>query len=170
MIPVLLWLMATVDAGFIGYREAASRSALIDKRAWYRRAMLRGALFGQAAVIIAGIAIGASIRLSANAGQAIDRYLMAGQRMLIVFVPFALVVLATLAVRTIPSVDLRSITSVVVFGPLTLARPAVVVAGIAFAFYTAPSYALLPAFLLILTLMLGLERFIGLLRSLNWIE
>src|SRR5437667_1042693 len=65
MIPVLLWLMATVDAGFIGYREAASRSALIDKRAWYRRAMLRGALFGQAAVIIAGIAIGASIRICA---------------------------------------------------------------------------------------------------------
>jgi hypothetical protein len=54
MIPVFLWLLATIDSAFIGYREAAGRNALIDKKAYYRRALIRGALVGQIAVLIVG--------------------------------------------------------------------------------------------------------------------
>ncbi|MDQ3818024.1 MAG: hypothetical protein M3362_10060 [Acidobacteriota bacterium] len=64
MIALVLWALATVDAAFIGYREAAGRSALIDKRAYYRRAMIRGALFGQIAVGVAGAIIAVMFILS----------------------------------------------------------------------------------------------------------
>jgi hypothetical protein len=46
-----------------------------------------------------------------------------------VFGPIALVPLGLLAVRSVPSVDVRSIASTLVFGPLTLLRPLIVVAG-----------------------------------------
>ena len=64
MIPLLLWFLATVDAAFIGYREAAGRNALIDKRAYYRNAMLRGAALGQIAVLLAGSLISLVVILS----------------------------------------------------------------------------------------------------------
>jgi hypothetical protein len=35
MIAVLLWLLATIDAAFIGYRAAAGRNALINKKNYY---------------------------------------------------------------------------------------------------------------------------------------
>ena len=48
-----VYFLATLDSAFVGYREAAGRSALIRKGAYYARAMLRGALWGQAAVALA---------------------------------------------------------------------------------------------------------------------
>ena len=63
---LLLWLLATVESAFIGYRDAAGRSALIDKRHYYRRALLRGALMGQIAVAIAGTVALAMLATAAN--------------------------------------------------------------------------------------------------------
>src|ERR1044072_1308654 len=51
--------LATRDSAFVGYREAAGRSALIRKGAYYARAMLRGALWGQAAVALACVLLAA---------------------------------------------------------------------------------------------------------------
>ena len=70
MIPLFLWLLATIDSAFIGYREAAGRNALIDKRAYYRRALIRGALVGQVAVLIVG-AITAIMLVSSNDAAAL---------------------------------------------------------------------------------------------------
>src|SRR5262245_37195818 len=55
MIPFVLWLLATVDSAFIGYREAAGRNALIEKRSYFRHALIRGALMGQVVVLIVGV-------------------------------------------------------------------------------------------------------------------
>ncbi|MBI3650774.1 MAG: hypothetical protein HY231_06965 [Acidobacteria bacterium] len=165
MIPLLLWILATTDAAFIGYREAAGRSALINKQAYYRRAMLRGILLGQVAVGIVGMALTVSLLLSPEPVVLVDKLQKAGSRMVLVYLPYALVILLAFVLRAVPSVDLRSITSVVIFGPFTFIRPMVVVAGVAWGFWVVPSLTTLLLGVLILTLMLAMEWLIGRLRT-----
>jgi hypothetical protein len=165
MIPLTLWLLATFDAAFIGYREAAGRSALIDKRAYYRKAMVRGAFFGQLAVFGAAVFIGAAVLFSAEPGALIDELHRLGARLLTIYIPFALIILLAFALRSISSVDIKSITSTVIFGPFTLLRPAVAVAGVIYALIAAPKLIFILFGALILTLMLGLGRALGRLRA-----
>ncbi|MDQ3818025.1 MAG: hypothetical protein M3362_10065 [Acidobacteriota bacterium] len=61
--------------------------------------------------------------------------------------------------------DLRSITSVLVFGPFTLIRPAVVVGGVAWGVLSRPSFVTLLIGGVVLFLMLSLEWVIGRLRA-----
>jgi hypothetical protein len=153
-------MLATIDAAFTGYRAAAGRNALIDKRDYYRRAMLRGALYGQLAVAITGIVMLGLVLLSPEPAALLRELEQAGLRMLIVYVPYAAVIFLAFALRAVPSVDIRSITSVLIFGPFTLIRPVVALAGVLWAMLSAPRLATVLLGLLILTLMLGLERFL----------
>ena len=164
MVALSLWALATLDAALAGYREAAGRSALIDKRAYYRRAMLRGALFGQVAVGLVGSVVAVLLLTSQDPRGLFQGLERVGTRMLIVYVPYAVIILLTFVVRAAPSVDLRSITSVLIFGPFTLIRPAVVVAGVVWGFLAAPGLVTLLLCLLILSLMLSLEWVLGRLR------
>ena len=158
MIPFLLWLLATIDSAFIGYREAAGRNALIEKRAYYRRALLRGALFGQVAVLIVGAIVAVALATSSDPRALFTRFELVGARMLTVYIPYALILLITFCVRALPSVDIRSITSVLIFGPFTLIRPAVVLAGAAWGMMAAPNAATMVVVATIVVLMLGLDR------------
>ena len=161
MTPVLLYCLASLDAAFIGYRAAAGRNALIDKRGYYRRAMLRGLLFGQCAAALIAAAIGAYLLSASDPRALLQGLLAAGARMLWVYCPYAVMIGTAFAVRAVPSVDVRSMTSVLIFGPFVLLRPAVAAAGIGWAIAAAPRLetALLGA--LILLLMLSLERLMG---------
>lgn len=165
MIAVLLWLLATVDSAFIGYREAAGRNALIEKRAYYRRALIRGALFGQLAVLIVGVITAIVIVSSNNAGALFSSIELVGARMLTVYVPYALIILITFCIRALPSVDIRSITSVLIFGPFTFIRPLVVLAGAVWGIVAAPGPITIALVVLIVTLMLSLEAALAWLRS-----
>ena len=165
MIAVLLWLLATVDSAFIGYREAAGRNALIDKRAYFRHAIIRGALFGQLAVLIVGVTTAIVLVSVRDAGFLFSDLELIGARMLMVYVPYALILLITFCVRAIPSVDIRSITSVLIFGPFTFIRPLVVLAGAVWSVLAAPSAITIALTVLIVTLMLGLGSFLSWLRS-----
>ncbi len=129
MIVFLLWLLATVDSAFIGYREAAGRNALIEKKTYYRGALIRGALCGQLAVLIVGVITAIVLAGSDNARELFGKLELIGARMLLVYIPYALIILFTLSIRALPSVDIRSITSTVIFGPFTLIRPLVVLLG-----------------------------------------
>jgi hypothetical protein len=163
MIPVFLWLLATIDSAFIGYREAAGRNALIDKRAYYRHALIRGALMGQVAVLMVGAAV---VLVSSNdAGALFSKLESIGERMLIVYVPYALILLVTFLVRAFQSVDIRSITSVLIFGPFTFIRPAVVLAGAVWGVLAAPGAITIALTVLIVCLMLGLGGTLSWLRS-----
>jgi len=165
MIPLFLWLLATIDSAFIGYREAAGRNALIDKRAYYRRALIRGALVGQVAVLIVG-AITAIMLVSSNDAAALFAKIESvGVRMLTVYVPYALILLITFLVRAVPSVDIRSITSVLIFGPFTFIRPIVVLAGAVWGIVAAPGAFTIALTVLIVCLMLGLSGILSWLRS-----
>ena len=165
MIPFCLWVLATLDAAFAGYREAAGRNALIDKRSYYCRAMLRGAFFGQLAVAVSGAAIAAAVFFSPEPAILINDLERAGLRMLTVYVPYAVIIFLAFAARAVPSVDIRSITSVLIFGPFTLIRPVVAAAGVVWGVLAAPRPAILLLGLLVLALMLTLESALGQLRA-----
>ena len=161
----LLWLLATMDSTFIGYREAAGRSALIEKGAYFRRAMIRGAIAGQVAVAIAGLAAVAMLAASPQPARLFETFEQVASRMLMVYLPYALILTITFLVRAIPSVDIRSITSVLVFGPFTLIRPLVVLAGAIWGLLSAPTIPVALLVALIVSLMLGMEYALGRLRA-----
>ena len=161
----LLWLLATVDSTFIGYREAAGRSALIDKGAYYRRAMIRGALLGQIAVALVGLAAAAMLATASQPAKLFDTLNLVASRMLLVYVPYAVILIVTFFVRAVPSVDIRSITSVLVFGPFTLIRPLIVLAGAIWGLLAAPTLPVLFLVVLIVSLMLGMEYVLDRLRA-----
>ena len=165
MIAILLWLLATVDSAFIGYREAAGRNALIEKRAYYRRALIRGALFGQLAVLIVGVITAIAIVSSNNADALLSNIELVGARMVTVYVPYALIILITFCIRALPSVDIRSITSVLIFGPFTFIRPIVVLGGAVWGVVAARGAITIALTVLIVILMLGLEAALAWLRS-----
>jgi hypothetical protein len=164
MIALILWLLATLDAAFAGYREAAGRNALINKRRYYRRAMLRGAVMGQLAVGIALLFISLSMLVSADRSGLLQDYESAGSRMLTVYLPYTAIVLLTFLLRWIPSVDLRSITSTLIFGPFTLIRPLVAVVGMGYGIFAAQRIATVVLGLIVLTMMLSLETVLAHLR------
>lgn len=165
MIVFLLWLLATVDSAFIGYREAAGRNALIEKKAYYRHALIRGALFGQLAVLIAGVITAIALSTSDNARELFGKLELIGARMLLVYIPYALIILLALSIRALPSVDIRSITSTLIFGPFTLIRPLVVLLGAVWGILAAPGAVTVALVVLIVCLMLGLEWALGQFRS-----
>lgn len=165
MIPLLLWFLASVDGACTACREAAGRNALINKRAYYCRALLRGALYAQFAVAVTGLFI-LTLRYFSNQPRiVIDDLQTAGKGMLLFYVPYAIVVLAAFLIRTIPSVDLRSITSTVIFGPFTLIRPLVAIAGVGFGLYLAPRFTNFVVGLFVLVLMLSMELVLSRQRS-----
>jgi len=165
MIAVLLWLLATIDSALIGYREAAGRNALINKRAYYRHAIIRGAIFGQFAVLIVGVITAVALISSSNASGLFSSIKVVGARMLSVYVPYALIILITFCVRALPLVDIRSITSVLIFGPFTFIRPIVVLAGAVWGMAAAPGLITVVLTVVIVCLMLGLESALSWLRS-----
>ena len=165
MIAGLLWLLATVDSAFIGYREAAGRNALIKKGAYFRRALVRGALFGQLAVLIVGVITTLALVSSSDAAALFSKLEMIGARMLTVYIPYALIILITFCIRAVPSVDIRSITSVLIFGPFTFIRPLIVLAGAVWGVLAAPGAITIAIAVLIVSLMLGLEYILSWLRS-----
>ena len=85
--------------------------------------------------------------------------------MLMVYLPYALIIMIAICLRAIPSVDIRSITSVLIFGPFTLIRPIVVLAGAVWGVMAAPGAITISLTVLIVTLMLSLEGLLGWLRS-----
>ena len=165
MTILLLWLLATVDSAFIGYRDAAGRNALIEKRDYYRRAMLRGALMGQMAVAIVGLVAVGMLATNPQPARLFETFEQVATRMLIVYIPYALILTITFFIRALPSVDIRSITSVLVFGPFTLVRPLIVLAGAIWGLLAAPTISVLLLLVLIVFLMLGLETTLGRLRA-----
>jgi hypothetical protein len=164
MIALMLWLLATLDAAFAGYRAAAGRNALIRKRRYYRWAMIKGALFGQVAVALAACVALISLALVSDRESLLHDYESAGFRMLLVYVPFTLIILMAFLARLIRSVDIRSITSTLIFGPFTLVRPLVAIAGLAYGVLSAPRLATVVLGAFVLTLMLSLEKALTFLR------
>ena len=129
MTPILLAVLAIVDAAFAGFRASAGRNARIFKRAYYTRSMLQGALAGIALVGVLGALTLLLLAVSADGQQRYAELVAVGERMLWVFVPYAGLVLSALLIYAVSAHDLRALATVAILGPFTLLRPWIIVLG-----------------------------------------
>jgi len=158
MIPVaLLYVLATLDAAMSGYRAAGGRNALIRKGGYQARAQVRGVVWGQACVLAVAAVVALVLVTNARPAALAADLLLACRRLLAVYVPYSLVFVLALALRAVPSVDVRSTLNVLVFGPFTLLRPFVGLAGVARAFAGVPRWQVAGVGLFGVGAMLGLE-------------
>ena len=157
MTLLTLYLLALLDGLLCGLRASMGRSALIRKRGYYARSLFRGIVGGQ---IISTVALAALIATAAFSTHRdvlrADLELAAGG-MLGIFVPYAALVLFNLALRLLPSTDIRSATSVLMLGPLTAIRPLVMIAGVLYGISKSSLIETRLLGLFILALMLFLE-------------
>lgn len=146
-----LWILFSLDAAMAGWRAAAGRDGRIDKRAYYTRALLEGCAYGQLAFV--GPALLGLALARRDPGLAVQE---GGERLVLVYASYAILVMIAFAVRWIPNVDLRSTASVFFFAPALIARPAVIVAGMLWAVAAGPSVelAVLAAFSTVVALAL----------------
>ncbi|MEK7485099.1 MAG: hypothetical protein AABZ60_12295 [Planctomycetota bacterium] len=156
----LLYILATFDSAFCGYRAAAGQNALISKKIYYRRAMKIGSFYGQCAIAVAAVVGSLLLLFSASSTLLVKSYLQAGYCLLQIYLPYAGILCVAFLLRLIPSVDIQSLTSVFVFGPFTLLRPAVAVAGFAWALFGVPQMEVMIMACVILPMMLSMEWFL----------
>jgi hypothetical protein len=130
MTLVALYLLATLDGALCGFRAFAGRSAVIHKRAYYSRALFIGAVTAQVASFFSLAVLFLAIALSHHRAELRGDLESAAGRMLWIFLPYAAAVCFGLAVRALPSTDIRAASSVMMLGPLTGLRPFVMIAGV----------------------------------------
>ena len=131
MIVALLVVLAVFDALLAGFRAAAGRDGRIDKRAYFRAALLRGIAGGVIVVAIDAALVGALVATADDGAAAWHDMLAAAYRCVIVFGGFAAAVVAATAFWCSSVPDIRVLASILVLGPLTLARPLVIAGGLA---------------------------------------
>jgi hypothetical protein len=153
----LLYVLATLDAAMSGYRAAGGRNARINKSAYQTRAQFRGAVWGQAGILAIAAVVALSLATDTEPPSLAVDLLEGCRRGLVVYVPYALVFVAALLLRVVPSVDVRSILNVLVFGPFTLFRPFIGLAGVAWAFVGVPRWQVCGIGVFGIAVMLGLE-------------
>jgi hypothetical protein len=127
---LILYLLALLDGLLCGLRTSMGRCALIRKRSYYTRAALRGIAGAQVASMLALAALLLTSVFSAHRDVLRADLESTAGRMQWVFLPYAALVLFNLTLRLVPSVDIRSATSVFMLGPLTAIRPLVMIAGV----------------------------------------
>jgi hypothetical protein len=158
-----LYVLASLDALFSGICAASGRNAAIHKRANFARSMLYGLAWGQAACLVSLLILAGAYALASDRRLAAEEMVAVGRRLAVVYGAYAAVVLFTFAVRAVPSVDVRSVTSVVGFGPLTLIRPAVILAGLAWGLALLPGPTVAAAAVLIAGMMIPFRLWLNLM-------
>src|SRR5215470_4315947 len=157
MTLLALYLLATMDGAFCGFRTCMGRQPLIYKTRYYVKGVLRGILASQIASWLSLLALLAAMGLSSDRTLLRSDLEAAAARMLLVFLPYAALVVSNVMLRLVPSTDLRSATSVVFLGPLTFLRPFVMIAGVLFGIWQAQLHATIFLGLFVLILMLSIE-------------
>jgi len=159
---LLLYLLALLDGVLCGLRTAMGRNARIRKRWYYLRATARGLVGAQLVSTVALSALLVVAMISPHKGDLRLDLQHAAGRMLRIFLPYAALVLGSLALRGLPSTDIRSASSVFFLGPLTAIRPLVMIVGVASGIATSRLVETRVLGLIILALMLSLEYFLNL--------
>jgi len=157
MTLLALYLLATMDGAFCGFRTCMGRQPLIYKTRYYVKGVLRGILASQIASWLSLLALLAAMGLSSDRTLLRSDLEAAAARMLLVFLPYTALVVSNVMLRLVPSTDLRSATSVLFLGPLTFLRPFVMIAGVLFGIWSAQLRATVFLGLFVLVLMLSIE-------------
>lgn len=157
MTLLILYLLASLDGALCGCRTSMGRHPYIYKNRYYVIAVLRGILAAQIASWLSLLVLLGVMAVSQERNLLRQDLEKAAERMLWIFLPYAVLVLANLALRLVPSTDLRSATSVLFLGPLTALRPFVMIVGVLFGIWHAQLRATIFLGLFVLGLMLSLE-------------
>lgn len=155
-----LYLLATLDGALCGFRAFAGRSAVIHKRAYYSRALFTGTVAAQIASTVSLLVLFVAVTLSNHRAELRGDLETTAGRMLWIFLPYAAAVLINLALRALPSTDIRAATSVMMLGPLTGLRPFVMIAGVIYGVRASYLFETKMLGLFVLTAMLFLESFL----------
>lgn len=129
IIAVVLAALAVLDGSFAAFRSSVGRTGLIDHRDSDLQAMRRGA--AMAALLLLPVAVLATIDVLRGADR-LHAYTRTGEGMVIIYLPYAALVLAALCVYGLLGWRLKYLASAVILGPFTLLRPAVAVLGLVF--------------------------------------
>ena len=156
-----LYILANLDAMFSGICAASGRDGRINKKKYYLNSMILGIAWGQVACLLGLLILGVVATISPDRQTTVREMVAVGERMITVYGIYAIVIFLSFAVRAIPSVDVRSITSTVFFGPLTMLRPAVIVIGIGWGLALQPQVAVVIAAVLIALIMVPFRVFIN---------
>jgi hypothetical protein len=139
LVLLALLVLAMTDAAFCGYRDAAGRNPHIRKARFYRRSLRRGIRFGFVNAGLATALLTVLMIASPLPGALWADCAAAGTTLLFVVAPYATIVLVALGAWTAAEQDVRTLASVALLGPLTLLRPAVIVAGAVVAVASRPT-------------------------------
>lgn len=131
MIPFLMIGLVLLDCALAGIRAGYGRDGRIHKNDLSLRCALRGMLFGAFVCAALGILTGIVVTRSAHGPDIYQSLLSIGIRMQIVFVGFSMVVLPSVALFTVCRHEYRTLATVAILGPLTIARPFVIIAATA---------------------------------------
>jgi hypothetical protein len=139
--PLLIYLLCVTDAAFAGFRDAAGRNGRIEKRAYHRHAALRGLAVGHAYVLTALAVMALLSLLSGHPAQTYANIEASFAATIWVFGSYATLVLLSFAPYLLGGIEARTLATVLVFGPMTLLRPLVIVLGGIVGVVLAPSLA-----------------------------
>jgi len=157
MTLLVLYLLASLDGLLCGCRTAMGRCPLIHTQWYYVRALLRGFLAAQLASFVGLLFLFLVVSFSSHRAELRDDLQSSAGRMLWVFLPYAATVLFSLSLRLVPSIDLRSATSVFALGPLTAIRPVIMIAGVLTGIYSSRFWETRILGFVVLFLMLAIE-------------
>lgn len=125
-VAVGLGVLALLDGSFAGFRSSLGRTGLVEHRRANVVAGCRGAALG--ALLLAPTAV----LVAADAGRGAwpdHAYAAAGSGMLVVYVPYASLVLLALAAYLVLGWQAQYLASALILGPFTLLRPLVALIG-----------------------------------------
>lgn len=160
-VALALGILAWVDCMLCGFRMAAGRNGRLEKHGYYTRAVARAAGFG--AVLVA-LHVGLVAVLCATASDpsgAWASFVEAARPLVVVYGAFATVIFIAFGFYFAPIGDFRVLTNVIVFGPLTLVRPAVMAFGLALAVWRVPEWRVAVVAISAAGFMLSFERVLG---------
>ena len=165
---VALAALAVLDLAVCGFRAAAGREGRLDKTAYYVAAVRRAALLGLVVVAahagLAALLVATSPDAAATWAAGVD----AAGAMLQVYVVYSALVLVALALYLLPIGDFRILTTVIVLGPMTLIRPAVIVAGLVGGVVRAADVRVAVVLACAAATMLTFERIVGRSHAASW--
>lgn len=129
-VPVMLAALALVDGALAGFRAATGRNARIDKRRYNLCAARRGLTAAVTWLLATSFVLCAGLVSARDAGRRYDALVDAGARMLEVLLPFAALVVLSLAAYWLLPMRESTFVILVGLGPFTLARPIVVLTAL----------------------------------------
>lgn len=169
MTALWLSLLAVLDGLLVGMRAAAGRDGRVRKVGYYARAQLAG-LCASAGLVGAAWLLAAGLLARSRDPDALwGDFMAAGRPALVCWGAYAVVAVLALGVYLWAalvrhSTELRTWATVLVLGPFTLTRPAVVLVGLGLAVWTRPRFEVIALAAFLACGALGLEPLLRALR------